>query len=470
MIVGPYSEYRDSGLQWLGAIPAHWDLVRTKHLFTERVEKGFPDERLLAATQTKGVVPKEQYENRTVVAMKDLHLLKLVEKGDYVISLRSFQGGIEYAHIRGIISPAYTILKSSSQAKPDYFRFFFKSRSFVDALTLFVTGIRQGQNIDYTRLSREPLPVPSEEEQIKIGRFLRPFVAKINQFIRIKQDLIRLLNEQKQTIIHHAVTRGLDPNVRLKPSGVDWLGDVPEHWDVTKLRHVVNELGGMTPSKANTSFWNGSIPWVSPKDMKVDELADTLDHISEAALEQTGIQIVEPPAVLVVVRGMILARSFPVSLTTEPLTINQDMKALIPKSQLRADFLSFVLRGHEARILNLVEESGHGTKCLHTAIWRNLSVPIPRNKIEQEEIVVYLKSELSSLNRKIRLARDKIDQLYEYRARLISDVVTGKLDVRGVELSALDGVDTDGLETPDSPDDIPADTLDETEELVYADD
>ncbi|MFZ3168706.1 MAG: hypothetical protein WA130_13910 [Candidatus Methanoperedens sp.] len=123
----PYAEYKESGVPWLGRCPNHWKLKRTKILFHERIEKGFPDEPLLAATQSKGVVKKEDYETRTVTAQKDLHLLKLVEVGDYVISLRSFQGGIEYSHCRGIISPAYTVLKPSMEAEGGFYTHFFKS-------------------------------------------------------------------------------------------------------------------------------------------------------------------------------------------------------------------------------------------------------------------------------------------------------------------------------------------------------
>ena len=113
----PYSEYKDSRQPWLGKCPASWSQRRMKFLFSERVQKGFPDEPLLAATQTKGVIRKTDYGERTVTATKDFHLLKLVEPGDYVISLRSFQGGIEVAHCRGIISPAYTILAPRRESR-----------------------------------------------------------------------------------------------------------------------------------------------------------------------------------------------------------------------------------------------------------------------------------------------------------------------------------------------------------------
>ena len=128
----PYSEMKDSGDAWLGEVPAHWEIRRTKTLLAERSEKEAPDEPLLAATQTKGVVRKEQYENRTVVAMKDLHLLKLVRIGDFVVSLRSFQGGIEHAREQGIISPAYTILYPIERAHQPYLAQVFKSKPYVD--------------------------------------------------------------------------------------------------------------------------------------------------------------------------------------------------------------------------------------------------------------------------------------------------------------------------------------------------
>ena len=168
----PYPKMKDSGVPWLGEVPEHWELRRTKTLLRERVEKGHPDQPLLAATQSKGVVRKEQYENRTVLALKDLHLLKLVRVGDFVISLRSFQGGIEYAREQGIISPAYTILYPVHKDLHGYLARLFKSRPYVENLSLYVTGIRQGQNIDYEKLSRSVLPLPPLPEQAAIVRFL----------------------------------------------------------------------------------------------------------------------------------------------------------------------------------------------------------------------------------------------------------------------------------------------------------
>jgi type I restriction enzyme S subunit len=237
----PYEEYIEVDLPWLERIPSHWGQRKVKYLFDERVEKGYPDETLLAATQNKGVVPKHMYENRTVVAQKDLHLLKLVKKGDFVISLRSFQGGIEYAYYQGIISPAYTIMIPKSEIAPGFFKHLGKSRLFIELLKFCVTGIREGQNIDYNVLKNSMIPLPPKEEQDQIAKFLDNRLSKINRFIKAKKKQIELLKELKQAIINQTVTKGIDPSVPMKDSGVEWLGEIPEHWGQRKVKYLFDE-------------------------------------------------------------------------------------------------------------------------------------------------------------------------------------------------------------------------------------
>jgi type I restriction enzyme S subunit len=195
------------------------------------------------------------------------------------------------------------------------------------------------------------------------------------------------------------------------------------------MKFLVSTVGGMTPNKGVARFWEGRVPWVSPKDMKRREIADSQDHITDAALRETNISLIPPPAVLIVVRGMILARTFPTAVTTVPVTVNQDMKALTTKPELNADFLVSLLTGIQRDLLHLVEESGHGTRCLRTDSWANFSVPLPPVP-EQVRINEQLKSELAGLNTAITRLEREIELLREYRTRLVADVVTGKLDVR----------------------------------------
>ncbi len=420
----------------MDAIPDDWELLKMKYLFSERVQKGYPDEPLLAATQTMGVVPKSLYENRTVVAMKDLHLLKLVKQGDYVISLRSFEGGIEYAHYRGIISPAYTVLCPGDIAKRDYFEFFFKSKPFVDALTLYVTGIREGQNIDYNKLCNTELPVPPIETQEKIGGFLRFAIAKINHLIRAKRRVIELLNEQKQAIIHRAVTRGLDPNVPLKPSGIDWLGDIPEHWSVKRLKWVTRlQRGYDLPSDRRLQ---GTIPVVSS--------GGIIDTHSEA-------RAIAP--------GVVMGRYG-----------STDSVFYLEEEFWPHNTALFVtnFQGNDPRwcyyLLRVISKVDLGSKSAVPGVDRKdlyeIPVAIPPLR-EQPSIAAQVADQLNHFEKVTQSVQFQIDRLREYRTRLIADVVTGKLDVRGVELPELEP--EDALE-PLS--DSEEGELEEAEELLAA--
>ena len=233
-----YPAYKPTGLAWLPEVPREWNCRKFKYLFSERSEKGFPNEPLLAATQNHGVILKTEYENRTVTAEKGLETLKLVKVGDFVISLRSFEGGIELSYRQGIISPAYTIIFSNGELTNGYFKWLGKSAVFIQLLKTCVTGIREGQNIDYGRLRVSGVPIPPPAEQEAIVAYLDEKTAKINRLIELKEREIKLLNEKKQAVISKVVTRGLDPNAELVDSGVDWIGKVPRGWKVYRLRHT----------------------------------------------------------------------------------------------------------------------------------------------------------------------------------------------------------------------------------------
>jgi type I restriction enzyme S subunit len=461
----PYAEYKESGVPWLGRCPNHWKLKRIKILFHERVEKGFPDEPLLAATQSKGVVKKEDYETRTVTAQKDLHLLKLVEVGDYVISLRSFQGGIEYSHCRGIISPAYTVLNPSMEAEGGFYTHFFKSWSFIDSLTLFVTGIREGQNIDYERLSRAELPLPPKDEQVAIVRFLDHANRKIDRFIRDKRRLIELLNEQKQAIIHRAVTRGLDPNVRLKPSGIEWLGDVPEHWEYNAIkRNYMIQLGKMLQNRPNGPD-DVEIPYLKAQHIQWFSVRTTNAPkmwANPREIEQFGIHRGD----LLVCEGGEGGRCCLVADVEPGYIIQNALHRVRPMNHSRNEYLQYVMSAISTigwfEAINNKATIAHFTK----EKFGSLRIPFPPLP-EQAAIVEYLDNSFAEIDAIIDRARREIDLLREFRSRLISDVVTGKLDVRGVELSAMYEAETP--EDIDIGEDIETEELIESEEVADAD-
>lgn len=408
----PYPVYRDSGEPWLGQVPQGWELPRTKTLLRERSDKGHPDEPLLAATQTKGVVRKEDYENRTVIALKDLQLLKLVREGDFVISLRSFQGGIEYARHRGIISPAYTVLYPRDPETQAYLAWLFKSRPYVENLSLHVTGIRQGQNIDYERLARSRLPMPPPEERGRIVRLLHHADRRIRRYIRAKQKLIGFLNEQKQAIIYRAVRRGLDPDVRTKPSGIDWLGDIPEHWVAPHLRYLTRCLDGKrVPLNAvQRGTMQGEVPYWGATRV-IDLVSGWLFDEPLVLLGEDGAPFYEPGRdVAFFVSGKVWVNNHAHVLRCGP--------RLVPRYLVYA--------------LNCVDYTGLVSGSTRDKLTQQSmgSIPIQLPPIaEQVAIVRYIDEETSDLNLAAGRANCQIELLREYRTRLVADVVTGKLDV-----------------------------------------
>lgn len=414
-----YSEYKDSGVKWLGEIPGHWELRKMKYTFDERSQKGFPNEPLLAATQNHGVILKSQYENRTVEAVKSLDTLKLVEIGDFVISLRSFQGGLEYAHNRGIISPAYTIL-TPTHIKASYFKHLSKSDIFISLLKSSVTGIREGQNIDYNKLKESLLPIPPEEEQKAMGCYLDAATSKIDKAIAMQQKMIDLLNERKQIIIQNAVTKGLDENVEMKDSGVEWIGMIPKHWKVRRgkfLFRVVNEYSTTGQEELLTVSDRTGI---TPRSMKNVNMFMSESLIGYKKCQKgdicSNIMWMWHGAVGVTEYNGVISPSYGVY---RQIAFSYDNK-----------YLDYMLR-----LPRLVEVYGNCSTGLTESRLRlypddfmNLQFFVPPLE-EQKCIVLQIQKQIIAIEKSIENAEKLIALLQERKQIIINEVVTGKVKV-----------------------------------------
>ena len=204
--LNPHVKMKATNIPWIKEIPEHWEMRKMKYLFDERSEKNHPNEPMLSATQSEGVILQSKYQGRVVVVNTGFEGLKLVKVGDFVIHLRSFQGGIEYAHYRGIISSAYTILNPKYPEYSAYYKRLFKSSSFIDLLKICVTGIREGQNINYSKLKQFSIPVPPLSEQKQIVSYLDAKCAKIDKLIASINKEIEGIKEYKQRLISDVVT------------------------------------------------------------------------------------------------------------------------------------------------------------------------------------------------------------------------------------------------------------------------
>lgn len=271
--------------------------------------------------------------------------------------------------------------------------------------------------------------LPSVTNQRRIADFLDAETTQIDALVVEKERMLALLEEKRAALISRAVTRGLDPDVPLKPSGLEWLGDIPAHWEIRRLGFLFILQGGCTPSKANDEFWKGEIAWASSKDIKQQILTDTEDHVSDEAMDKTGLSLIEPPVVLLVVRGMILAKRIPTSLTGIPVTINQDLKALKPdETWISPIYLKLLFDGLQAPLASLIEESAHGTKCFRTDLLTTFKVPLPPLP-EQIEIISLLSRERTRTAELEETLQLSIAILKERRSALITAAVTGQLQI-----------------------------------------
>ena len=207
-----------------------------------------------------------------------------------------------------------------------------------------------------------------------------------------------------------------------------WLGLLRAEWPLVPLRYLVTFLSGGTPDKGNADFWaGGTIPWVSPKDMKVDRIDDSEDHITEAALDGSATQLLPIGSVLVVVRGMILAHTLPVAVTTGPVTINQDIKALVCGSRVMPEFLHAVLAGQAEWLLSLADSSAHGTKKLETEILQRFEVPCPPLAV-QHRIITAMRDQAMALDQLVAAKQRVLELLSEKRKAIVGAAVTRGLD------------------------------------------
>ena len=253
-----YDKYKDSGIAWIGEIPEHWELRKGKNLFKLRNSKGNNNAILLAATQKYGMIPQSQVEGVVKVKQNtDLNTFKTIHKNDYVISLRSFQGGFEMSEYEGVCSPAYQVFYSTKPCCNYFFKYMFKSYGFVSQINAFTLGIREGKNIQYEDFSLMKLPLPTIQEQQSIATYLDQKCSEIDELITLQEKMITKLQSYKQSVITEAVTKGLDKNVPLKDSGIEWIGEIPEHWKITKIQYLAQLKSGynLTTEEIKDSGW-----------------------------------------------------------------------------------------------------------------------------------------------------------------------------------------------------------------------
>lgn len=440
-----YAEMKDSGVEWLGRVPAHWSVKKLRQCAA--ILGGMTPSmnvRRFWDGEIRWVTPKDMKED--VVSSSQMCV---TSKAVAETPLRLIGAPAVLMVVRGmILARRVPVARTTAPVTINQDMKALVSGPEISAgyLAAYLACARDGlfPLIDEAGHGTRRLPthrwrelgttVPPLSEQSAIVRFLDYVGGRIRGAIREKEKLLALLEEQRLAVIKQAVTGQIDvrtgrPYPAYKDFGTEWLSRVPAHWRVKKLRQCVAILGGMTPSMDVRRFWGGEIPWVTPKDMKADVVADSKMFVTSDALAETSLRLIDAPAVLMVVRGMILARKVPVARTIRPVTINQDMKALVCGPEISTNYLTAYLACAHNGLFPLIDEAGHGTRRLPTERWRELATAVPPLP-EQNAITRYV----DRVTADTAAAKDRADRqvslLREYRVRLIADVVAGKVDVR----------------------------------------
>ncbi len=428
-----YEKYELSAASWQGLVPDHWQPTRFKHVLLDKKKTSNPS--LVAGSISFGRVVFKDREN---LAQETKDSYQEVLTGEYLVnplnlnydlvSLRTAMSEIDV-----VVSTGYIVLRSSGQLQPRYIRWLLHEFD-VSHMKTLGAGVRQ--TINYSDIGNSYFCEPTDVEQDAIANFLDHETAKIDALIEKQQRLIELLKEKRQTVISYAATKGLNPNAPMKDSGVEWLGEVPAHWDLQPLKYLCSFSGGGTPSKDNLSYWiDGTIPWVSPKDMKSFWINDSQDKITQAAVQGSSTNFVDAGSLLIVVRSGILQRTIPIAINTVPVTLNQDMKALSFVSEMNVEFAANFILGNIPPLLLEWSKEGATVESIEHEYLSSSVYPAPPHE-EQLEINASIRQRMESFDALEQQAAAGISLLQERRTALISAAVTGKIDVRDWQAAA----------------------------------
>jgi type I restriction enzyme S subunit len=432
-----YPAYKPSGVAWLGEVPEHWTIIQSRRMFRARREAAREGDVMLTASQKYGMIPQAEFverEGRRVVEVihgKD-NLIH-VEPDDFVISMRSFQGGLEWCHHSGSTSFHYVPVTPIKFVVPAFFAHLLKSERYISALRSTTNLIRDGQEIRYSNFVQVPLPVIPESEQLAIATFLDRETAKIDALIAEQQRLIELLQEKRQAVISHAVTKGLNPDAPMKDSGVEWLGEVPEHWEIIEARREISFL--TSGSRGWAEFYSET----GPLFLRIGNLTrDSLD------IDLSDIQRVDPPLGSEGARTAVEPGDVLFSITAylgsvavvpnhfEDAYVSQHVcLARLTQSRVLPMWLGYFVLSLPGKAY-LEAESYGGTKIqLSLDDIKSFPLAVPPIR-EQQELISSVEAALIRLSQLAAESEKNIGLLQERRSALISAAVTGQIDVRGL--------------------------------------
>ncbi|MER8438336.1 restriction endonuclease subunit S [Mesorhizobium sp. M1312] len=422
----PYPEYRDSGIDWLGRVPAHWDVVRNGRLFAERNETGFPDLPILEVSLRTGVRVRDMEGGRKQ-QMADRAKYKRAVHGDIAYNImRMWQGAVGVAPCDGLISPAYVVARPQDGVDPRFYAYLFRTTAYMREVDFASRGIVPDRNRLYWQYFKPLLsPTPPPDEQRRIAHFLDAYTTQVQRLVAAKRRTVAILDEQRAQIIEAVLTKH----------------DISTGIEMMLKRALHGIVGGSTPSP-NTDFWGGDIIWVTPPDISAsNRLSDSRRKLTEAGLRNCAASIVPPGSVILTTRAPVGN----IAIADVALATNQGCKALVPdRSKISTEFLALAI----SRLVPEMRVLATGTTFQEISGSRlgAMKVRVPAPNI-QKSILDAVREETKPLDVAKERIGTEINLILEYRDSLIAAVVMGQLDVREARLPAGEVVNV----PPDEP-------------------
>lgn len=412
---------KDSGIEWIGEIPEGWELIKAKYLFSQRNEKGNSTLVLLSPTQKYGVIPQSQLEG--VVQVKettDLRAFKTIHIGDFVISLRSFQGGFEFSNYEGVCSPAYQVFHATKDLSNDFFRYLFKSDGFISKINSLTVGIREGKNIQYWDFSNMLLAVPPKEIQIRSAQYLNAKCTEIDTMLSKTRSSIEEYKKLKQAVITQAVTKGVRGEREMKDSGVEWISEIPANWTVKRGKQLFSETNERSETGSEELLTVSHITGVTPRSQKTVNM-----FMSESLV---GYKICHngdlAANTMWMWQGAIGVSKFHGVISPSYNTYRQKT------NDYYFEYLDFLLRIRPLIDAYTIHSTGITLSRLRLYPDSFLSLYFIVPPItEQKEIADYLDTKCAEIDRLIAKKEQLVKELESYKKSLIYEVVTGKREV-----------------------------------------
>lgn len=429
-------QMKDSGVEWMGEIPKEWNIIPAKRMFRNTGETKKDDDVQLTASQQYGIISQSDYMSltgsRVVLATQDLEKWKHVEPLDFIISLRSFQGGLEMSEVTGCITWHYVVLRSCHDGiNVRFYKWLFKSSEYITALQRTCNYIRDGQDIRYSNFEQVPLFLPKKEEQEKIANILDTKCAEIDKVVEHTRATIEEYKKLKQAIITEAVTKGVRGPRPMKPSGVEWIGDIPVGWYTSKAgRFIASTQNGLT--RRDLSESSGDIVLklrnITP-DGTIDYSAVTRVKLSDA--EKTAYTLEKGDFLFVRVNGSksLVGKSAIFDGSDEDVAYNDHIiRVRLETNYSRAYFKWFLLSTSGKTEIDMRTSTSAGQFTISGQELRNIRLCVPSEE-EQQEIAAYLDTKCAEIDRIIEKKEQLIEELGSYKKSLIYEYVTGKKEV-----------------------------------------